>query len=256
MTARHTVLAGRILLLLGILAAWQWGHWALGDLFVPSLLAVLQRLYAVIVGGEIFGHLAITAEAAGLGFAIGTVCGVLLSVALRLSSRLALAIEPYVMTSMGIPLFALAPLLILWFGINMAPKVVIGAAMVFYIIFIAVFAGLRAVDGRLITMARVMGAAPLQIVRKVYWPGIQPYLFAGLKLALPRALGATIVGEFLVGDRGLGFYIENARQQADTVGVFTGIVIVTVVVLGTDMLLERLQARSLAWRPIDRDMVA
>ena len=60
MTARHTVLAGRALLLLGVLAAWQWGHWVLGDLFVPSLLAVLQRLHEVIAGGEIFGHLAVT----------------------------------------------------------------------------------------------------------------------------------------------------------------------------------------------------
>ncbi len=256
MTARARIVLGRLALGLALLAAWESAAMRLGSGFVAGPIAVIQRLWQITASGEIFVQTLATAQATGLGFLIGTAAGIALPLALRLSGRATRAIEPFVMASMGIPIFALAPLLILWFGINLTPKVVITAAMVFYIIFVASFAGIRAVDRRLVAMARIVGARDWAIMREIHGHAMQPYLFTGLKIALPRALSATIVGEFLVADRGLGFYIENARQQADTVGVFTGVVVVTVLVLGLDKILQMVEARSLRWRPVDRDMMA
>lgn len=247
---------GRLVLGLALLAIWEAAARRLGTGFVAGPVAVAERLWQITVSGEIFTQTLATTQATGLGFLIGTAAGIVLPLVLRLSGRATSAIEPFVMASMGIPIFALAPLLILWFGINLTPKVVITAAMVFYIIFVASFAGLRAVDRRLVAMARIVGARDWAVMREIHGHAMQPYLFTGFKIALPRALSATIVGEFLVADRGLGFYIENARQQADTTGVFAGVVVVTVLVLGLDRVLQRIEARALRWRPFDRDMTA
>lgn len=245
---------GRAFLGVWLLLAWYIAALASGPYSMAGPWNVLVRIVEMARSGILFVDAAVTMEATILGFVIGGALGLLLPLLLRLSRRLTAAIEPYIMTSMGIPIFALAPLLILWFGINLAPKVVITAVTVFYIIFISMMSGLKSIDGRLVSMARIVGASQTWIVREIYWRSVQPFLFSGLRVALPRAIGATIVGEFLVADRGLGFYIEDARQQADTIGVFTGIVLVTMLVLGMDAILDRLYRRAMAWRPKDPDM--
>lgn len=251
---RSGIRLGRVLLGIGLLAAWQAARQHFGNFSMAGPGEVLDQFTEMAKSGSFYIDIAVTMEATILGFLIGGALGLLIPVLLHLSDRLTAAIEPYVMTSMGIPIFALAPLLILWFGIGMAPKVVITAVSVFYILFIATMSGLRSIDGRLVSMARIVGASRWRIIREIHWKSVQPFLFAGLRVALPRAIGATIVGEFLVANHGIGFYIENARQQADTVGVFAGIVLVTILVLGLDAILNRLSRRALAWRPVDAEM--
>jgi NitT/TauT family transport system permease protein len=243
------VIGGRIALALALLWLWDVSAQRLGELFVARPADILQRGLEISRSGQLWVDMRATLAATGAGFAIGWVLGVLLPLLLISSARATRAIEPYVIASMGIPKFALAPLLILWFGIGLAPKIVIVAFMVFYMIFINTFAGLRTVDKRLVDMSRVLGATQQQVVRNIFWPWMQPFLFSGLRLAVPRALSAAIVGEFLVADRGLGHYIENARQTGDTVGVFTGIVVVTLLVLALSAVLNAIERRALAWRP-------
>lgn len=254
--ARFEIRAWRLLVAIGLVAAWQVGWQVAGPFSMASPWDVLVRLGEIASSGVLLVNLAATLEASIAGFFIGTFFALLIPVLLRLSNRATAAIEPYIMVSMGVPIFALAPLLILWFGINLTPKIVITAVTVFYIIFIATMSGLRAIDGRLVSMARVLGASEGRIARDIYWKSIQPFLFAGFRVALPRAIGATIVGEFLVAHRGLGFYIENSRQQADIVGVFVGIVVVTTLILGLDAVLERIYRGVLRWRPVDIQMTA
>jgi len=88
----------------------------------------------------------------------------------------------------------------------------------------------------------------------VVWNSLLPFFFASLKIALPRAISATIIGEFLVGNEGLGYLIENSRQNFDTTGVFVGIVVSTAIVLLINAILVWLDRRHSAWRPTDRDM--
>lgn len=243
------VFAGRAVLALALLWLWDWGAKRLGDLFVARPEDILRRLLDIGRSGQLWTDMKATLAATSAGFAIGWTAGTVLPLLLAASQRAARAIEPYVIASMGIPKFALAPLLILWFGIGLAPKVVVVAFMVFYMVFINTFAGLRTVDRRLVDMARVLGATRRQVATAILWPWMQPFLFAGLRLAVPRALSAAIVGEFLVADHGLGHAIENARQTGDTVGVFTGIVVVTLLVLALSALLNAIERRALAWRP-------
>lgn len=249
MPDRWIVLSGQLILALALLWAWDAGARRLGELFLATPGDVVRRLGEIAHSGQLWVDLRATLQATVTGFGIGWTLGTLLPLVLSASLRATRAIEPFVIASMGVPKFALAPLLILWFGIGLAPKIVIVAFMVFYMVFINTFSGLRTVDRRLVDMARVVGASRVQLARSIVWPWMLPFVFTGLRLALPRALSAAIVGEFLVADRGIGHYIENARQTGDTTGVFTGIVLVTLLVLALNAALNAIERRALSWRP-------
>jgi ABC-type nitrate/sulfonate/bicarbonate transport system permease component len=253
-STKTVVYAGRFVLGVLLLAAWQAGAATFGSVFFAYPSDVLRRLVELATSGEMFVDIAATMRVSMLGFVIGCVAGVLLPFLLRRSQRWTDAIEPYVLGSQGIPKYALAPWLILWFGIGDLPKLVIVVAVVFYIPFVNVFAGIRGVDQRLVRMARIVGASEAKISREVYWNSLLPFFFTSLKIAFPRAVSACIVGEFLVSTEGVGHYIEHARELSDTVGVFAGIIVATALVLILNALVEFLERRFLSWRPVDRDM--
>lgn len=250
---RWVVAAGRLALAAVLLLAWHFGAERLGPLLLPTPASVFDRIAELTWSGEIFHHLYATLALAAIGFAIGSVAGVLLPFALRRSPRLTAALEPYIMMTVGVPKYAMMPLFILWFGIDEAPKLVLVGVLVFYVVFIAVFAGVRGVDRRLVDMARIAGAGEAVIAREVVWNSVLPFFFAALKVALPRAISAAIVGELLVGTEGLGHYIENARQTTDIVGVFAGIVFATALVLAVNAVLTVVDRRVQSWRPAGRE---
>ena len=249
------VVGGRIALAIVLLLAWQWGAVAFGSIFFAYPVDVVWRLVEITQTGELFQDIEATLRVSAIGFVLGCVAGVLLPFLLHRSPRWTQAIEPYVLASQGVPKYALAPWLILWFGIGDLPKLVIVTLMVFYIPFVNTFAGIRGVDQRFVNMARVMGASEVKISREVIWNSLLPFFFTSLKVSLPRAVSACIVGEFLVSSAGVGHYIEHAREVSDTVGVFAGIVVATALVLVVNAIVERLERHALRWRPVDRDMV-
>jgi sulfonate transport system permease protein len=246
---------GRLALAVALLLAWEWGARAFGSLFFAPPLATAQRIVEMAANGKLFTDIAATMRVSALGFVIGCICGAVLPFILRPLPRVTAAVEPFIMASQGIPKYALTPWLILWFGIGDAPKVIVVTLFTFYITFITVFAGVRGVDQRLINMARIIGASERTIARKVIWVALLPFFFTGLKVALPRAVSAAIVGEFLVATEGVGFSIERARQLSDTTGVFAGIVVAVALVLIINAVVNALERRALKWRPTDRDMM-
>jgi NitT/TauT family transport system permease protein len=251
---KWAVHGGRLIVAMAIVLAWEYGARTFGQLFFAPPLDVLQRIIALALSGQMLTDIAATLRVAALGFAIAAICGVLLPFLLRHSLRLTEAVEPYIMASMGIPKYALAPWLILWFGIGDLPKLVVVALVVFYILFITTFAGIRGVDQRLINMARVIGASERVIAREIVWTSLLPFFFTGLKIAFPRAVSATIVGEFLVSTEGVGRYIEHARQVSDTTGVFAGVVIAIALVLAINGIVNLVERWALRWRPVEREM--
>lgn len=251
---RLSIALGRLVLTLVLLGAWELGARSLGRLFLAAPSDVAVRIFDLVRTGAVFEQAYVTLSVSLIGFSIGTFFGVLLPLFLRRRPRLTQAVEPFISAAMGIPKFALAPLLILWFGIGLKPKLVIVSLMVFFVVFVTVFAGVRSIDRKLVNMARVLSADDWTLSRKVVWPSILPFFFTGVKVSLPRALSAALVGEFLVGSEGLGHYIEQSRQINDTTGVFAGIVVATLLVLMANMIVEVAERRSLAWRAVDRDM--
>jgi len=251
---KWTIYGGRFLLAAAIILAWEYGARTFGRLFFAPPLDVLERIVTLARSGQMFTDIAATMRVSAAGFAIAAFCGVLLPFLLRRSLRVTEAVEPYIMASMGIPKYALTPWLILWFGIGDLPKLVVVTLVVFYILYITTFAGIRGVDQRLINMARIIGANERVIAREIIWTSLLPFFFTGLKIAFPRAVSATIVGEFLVSTQGVGRSIEQARQVADTTGVFAGVVIAVALVLAINGIVNLVERWALRWRPIEREM--
>jgi NitT/TauT family transport system permease protein len=251
---QHAVTAGRIGLAVLLLIAWKLGADIAGPIYVADPIKVFERIVTDTWSGTMIWHVYVTLRLSVIGFAIGCAAGVALPFLLRRMPRLTAAVEPYIMASVGVPKYALVPLFILWFGIDDAPKLWLVGLLVFYPVFIAVFAGIRNVDRRLINMARIVGASEAAISREVIWNSLLPFFFASLKIALPRAVSAAIIGEFLVGNEGLGYLIESSRQNFDTTGVFAGIVVATALVLAINAALVWIDRRFNAWRPTDRNM--
>jgi NitT/TauT family transport system permease protein len=251
---QYAIAAGRIGLAVVLFAGWKLGADAAGPLYAADPIQVLQRIVADTWSGSLLHHVYVTLRLSATGFAIGCTFGIALPFLLHRMPRLTGAVEPYIMASVGVPKYALVPLFILWFGIDDAPKLWLVGLLVFYPIFIAVFAGIRNVDRRLISMARVLGATEAAIAREVIWYSLLPFLFAALKIALPRAVSAAIIGEFLVGNEGLGYMIEYSRQNFDTTGVFTGVFVATALVLVINAAMVRIDRSLNAWRPVEQDI--
>jgi len=251
---RRLVPVGRVAVAIAGIVLWQLGSNAMGAEWLPGPAEVVARIWQLTISGELARDTLVTFGEAAAGMLLGGSTGALLPFILRLSPRLMTALEPLIAAGFGLPKLALAPLFILWFGIGVATKVVFVASIVFFLMFYNGLAGILSVDPRLISMLRVSGASEWLISREVVWNTAKPFLFSGLKIALPRALSGAVVGEFIAADSGLGWYIQNERSLNDVVGVVAGAVIVTVLVMAVNAMLQRIQARSLAWRPVAKDM--
>jgi NitT/TauT family transport system permease protein len=251
---RDLVPVGRIAVGIAFLALWQLGSNAMGRDWLPGPVDTLARIWELAVSGQLARDTLVTFAEATAGMILGGAAGALLPFLLRLSPRLMTALDPLISAAFGVPKLALAPLFILWFGIGITTKVVFVGSIVFFLLFYNGLAGILSVDQRLVSMLRVAGASEWVISREIVWNTTKPFLFSGLKIALPRALSGAVVGEFIAADAGLGWYIQHARSINDTTGVLAGAAIVTVLVIAVNAALQRVQARSLAWRPVAKDM--
>jgi NitT/TauT family transport system permease protein len=231
---------------LAILAFWQLASGRLiREIYVSKPSAVAARLYELFASGEIYPHLATTAQELVLGYLIGVAGGILGGYALGRSPRLANVFEPYVMAFYGIPKIALAPLFIIWFGIGIGSKVALAAIMVFFLVFYNVYTGVRSVDRELINLTLVMGANQRQLTYHVYLPAAAPFVLLGMRMAVPYAVIGVIVGEFTSSVQGLGLFIHEASSTYDPAGVFAGIVILLAFVIVANFLAGRLERRLL-----------
>lgn len=226
--------------------AWQLASHAVGDYWVPGIGQVAARLQAELGTGRLLADLAATTQLLLAGTALGAAVGCALACLLKLLPRIDAALQPFITAAMSIPKLGLVPLLVLWFGTGWAPKVMLVALTVLFIVFSLTYSGLVTVDARLMMTARVLGAGPLQLVRHIVVPSVLPFILTGLQVALPWAVSAALVAEYLAAQVGIGHGIEAARQLSDSVGVYYGIVLATLLVLAGNGLLAL--ARRLAIR--------
>jgi NitT/TauT family transport system permease protein len=250
--ASHRVAIGRFAFGLGLLGLWQAASVQFGADLVAAPGPVFHRLIEIASNGILLRHTVTTLTEATTGFLIGGGLGVVLPLIVWRWTRGMQALEPYIVTAIGIPKLAFAPLLILWFGIALGSKVVLVALMVFFMMFIMTLAGIRSIDLRIVGALKVMGASNWFIMREVIWNSALPYILTSIRIGIPRAFSAAIVGEFLASDRGLGYYIAESRAIADPVGVYTGIAAVTLIVVGFDTALKLIESRMLRWRATDK----
>jgi NitT/TauT family transport system permease protein len=233
-----------------LMVLWELSSGRLIDPFwVSSPSKVFKYLYDVNADGSIFGHLGITLYETFTGFFIGSILGIGLGFALGRREVLAQVLDPYVVAFNGIPRIALAPLFIIWFGIGPTSKVILVVSVVFFLTFFTTFAGVKGVDAELKNILRIMGASERQILLKVTLPAIVPWITTGLKISLPYAIVAAVVGEFIAASKGLGYLINYNTSLFSTTGALGGILILALVVVVCNEAITRAEAYLLRWRP-------
>jgi NitT/TauT family transport system permease protein len=225
------MLLTKLLGLIAFAAVWQIASHSVGDYWVPGIGQVAARFWTELLAGKLLLDLAATTQLLLAGTAIGAAAGCALACLLKLLPRIDAMTQPFITAAMSIPKLGLVPLLVLWFGTGWAPKVMLVALTVLFIVFSLTYSGLVTVDARLSMMARVLGASPYQLTRHIVVPSVLPFIFTGLQVALPWAVSAALVAEYLAAKAGIGHGIEQARQLSDSVGVYYGIVLATALVL-------------------------
>jgi NitT/TauT family transport system permease protein len=250
---RTTVAAWQILLLGALLAGWWGASGRIVDhLFLSDPVSIARSFWRMVVDGSLWFHLRYTLTETLIGYVLGASSGLLAAVGTWLVPGAAPALRPLVLLAYATPKIALAPLMILWFGIGIFPKVTLAATFVFFVVYLNTMAGLGTVSGGLVNVVRVMGATPAAVFRKVVLPNAMPFVVAGLRITIPAALIGAIVAEFISSNRGVGYLINAASSRYRTADVFAGIFGLLIVVVAMNAGLSALERWWLPWVPRER----
>ncbi|HYU17278.1 MAG TPA: ABC transporter permease [Chloroflexota bacterium] len=235
---------------LAVLALWEWASGRLLDTFFvskPSLVAGF--LWQSVLNGTLARDVGVTMRETAAGYLLGAPLAILCGFLLAQAPRAAAVLNPYILAVYGVPRIALAPLFLVWFGIGENSKVFLALMMTFFLTFVNTFTGINTVDMGLKNVARVMGASGTQVFWKVVLPAASPWIIAGLRVSIPQALVAAVVGELVMSTAGLGYRIGLSTQTFNITGAMSGVLVLMLIVILLNLALDRVEAYLLRWRP-------
>lgn len=234
-----------------ILACWQFASGRLVDnFFISNPLEVAIRLWEWTTTGYIFPHLWVTFYETVAGFVLGSLIGALLGIWLGVARFMSRLLNPFLFAFYALPKIALAPLLVLWFGLGLESKIALSTVIVFFLVFYNTFTGVREVDQDMIDTVRLMKARRHQVLMHVIIPSAMSWIFAGLKISVPYALIGAIVGELIAANQGLGYLVQRMGADFDTTGVFAVLVVIGLLAIALNHMVEMVQVRQERWKLI------
>jgi NitT/TauT family transport system permease protein len=215
---------------------------------LPSPILVWRRFLAALADGSLARNLLATLGELLAGLALGVSVATVLGYFLAKSPLAERLLSPYIVASQSVPVVAIAPLLVIWFGPGLFSKVLICALIVFFPVLVNTAVGLRTVPEDLRDLMRSLQASHLQMIRYLEMPAAMPVFLGGLRIGATLSVIGAVVGEFVGSDRGLGFMINRARGQYDTALVFVSVLTLVVVAMSLYSLVVLLETRLLSWR--------
>jgi putative hydroxymethylpyrimidine transport system permease protein len=242
------------LIVLLLLGAWElaarWGLIAdalsLDELLIPAPSEVATRLWED--RGLLADNAWVTLQEVFLGFALALVAGLGFAVALHLSATLRRAFYPLMVASQTVPVIVVAPILVVWFGYGIGPKLGIIALICFFPITVNVLDGLRSVEPEAVKMMRTLDASRLQVFRHLEAPTALPYAFSGAKIAVAVAVIGAVFGEWAGSKEGLGhlLLVDNGLYVVDR--QFATVAVLSAMAIALFGLLALLERRIVHWR--------
>jgi len=205
------------------------------------IVSLMDNRIALLVAAEA------TALEILLGFLLAAVVGIAVALLIVRFERFGRALYPLIVLFQNVPKVALAPIVILWFGYGLAPKIVLIVVIAFFPVAIDMLAGLQSVEPSFISLMRSVGASNGKILRRVRIPHSLPHLMAGLKVAVTFSVIGAIVGEFSGANEGLGYVIEFASTQLDTPLIFAALLVVSVLGLFFYYIVEYAEILLVPW---------
>ncbi|HEY1504976.1 MAG TPA: ABC transporter permease [Stellaceae bacterium] len=250
MSKRAIIWLSRLGIIVVLLIAWQIAieHSRIAAFFLGSPVVIFDRLVDWIWSGVIFRHLGITLLETLLSFVIGCGLALLLGLWLALNDTFAAIFDPFIKGLNSMPRLIMAPIFAVWFGLGIWSKVALGVTLVFFVVFFNVFQGIREVSPVLLANARMLGASPHQLIRRVYIPSALSWVFSSLHLSVGLAFVGAVIGEYLGSSAGVGYLILEAEGTFDIETVIAGVILLTVFALTLDHLISIVEASLLKWQ--------
>lgn len=247
---RRRIAWGRALIGLGLIAGWElltrlgWMdtyYWSSPSLILRTAMTKFQK-------GNLLYDIWYTSGATLLGFISGTVLGALLGLSFWWSRTYAGVMEPYLVILNALPKLALAPVLVILFGIGFTSKVILAFSMTVITSALAAFSGVKSVDDAMETLMYSLGASRWQVFKKVVIPWAMPWIISSLRVNIALALAGAIVGEFIASSHGVGRMIIYAGTTFDINLVWVGVVVLSllsIAMYGGVVLLEKWLSKRL-----------
>ncbi len=246
---RNRSLLGLASLLGGLFIWWLVARTAgLPAFILPAPLAVWQRFVESLSDGTLLSNAGTTLLEVLLGLAAGVGLATIVGYLVAKSRALERVLSPYLVASQAIPLVAIAPLLVIWFGPGIFSKVLICALIVFFPVLVNTVVGIRAVPPALNDLMLSLHARRSQILTKLEVPAALPIFLGGLRIGATLSVIGAVVGELVGSDSGLGFLINVGRGQYDTALVFVAVFMLIVLALLLYGIVAWLEARTLSWQ--------
>ena len=220
------------------------------DYLLPSPTQVVAA--GVADASLLASHSTTTLAEAALGLMIGVVVGFVMAVLMDRFEVVALALDPLITLSQTIPTVAIAPLLVLWFGYGLAPKVILIVITTFFPVAVSLVGGFRSVDPDMIDLMRTMNATRLQIFTRVKLPAALEQLFSGLRISATYAIVGAVIAEWLGGFNGLGVYMTRVRKSFSYDKMFAVIILISVLSLALMKGVDLLERISMPWKRAER----
>jgi len=246
-----SVLRSRWLSPIVLLAVWETasrvGLIPSHTLAAPS--AVAATMIDMIRSGELPRNLIVSFWRVAIGLGIGVTLGVVLALGAGLTRQGEALLDPIMQIKRTIPVVALAPLFIVWFGIGETPKIALIAFATLFPVYLNLYNGIRSVDKSLVEGALSFGLNSTQLIIHVILPGALPSLLVGLRYALTISIVMLVIAEQINASAGLGFLVNNARDFMRTDIIVVCLMVYALLGLGADLIVRLVEDRALAWRP-------
>lgn len=246
--ALGSIVLWQIVTAIVLLALWQYVGNTSGTKWISQPTLIAARLYQWMSGGAFYYHALITMTEIAVGMTIGVPLGAFCGLWLGRTRVLATVLRPGIVAIYAIPVIALIPLLILWFGFGMQPKILAIIKAVFFIAFFNAFAGVQHVNRDVLQSFRLIGATSREEFWHVVLPSSMAWVFAGIKISLPYAFVAAVSGEMIVARNGLGVLVSTAAAQFDMTGMYASLFVLMVAGAFISGVAQKIEDRLLRWR--------
>jgi len=232
----------------GLLALWElyvrWAH--IDPLLLPTPTAVARYLAQ---NQALFGRNALaTLSELLVGFTAGVIVGLALGVLMNAWRGFRDATYPWLVATQMVPIPAVAPILVLWFGFTLTPKATTVALMCFFPVAVSTVDGLGAVNPEMIRLLRSFGARPWTVMRMAALPSALPRIFSGIRVAMALSVVGAVVGEWVGSTRGLGYLMLHFENRGETAGLFATVTVLTFMGIILFFLVGWVEALVLPWR--------
>jgi len=246
---RKEIVRGCVSLLAG-LAIWEALAQLLleNELLIPPPSSVARTFWRLTVTGQLNKHFAATLLEFAYGFSTACIIGVVIGYFMGLYKRFDEIMDPWIATLYSIPIIAVVPLIIIWFGIGMTSKVIVVFKITVVAIILNTAAGIKNLDPVWLELAKSLRLSGWETTFKIRVPGALPYIITGMRLGVGRALLGVIVAELMASNAGLGYLLRDSSETWDSPKLFVTVFLLAAMGLVSFNLIKRFERRVAPWR--------